>query len=455
MSAVGGTARAVVCAAALLCGGLWSAPAKAQNEPPPPDSIAGIHVLERAVTEAARSLLEGVPPSEIVLESSWPSTSTEPSALDARLRTAVRRAATSEGAGGPPLVVSAEVVRRGIRVELSLATRLQDRSWVRRLFVAASPATVRVVQVPLDASLRRYVAGIARLTNAGVVAIATPLPARGYLAAQVVNLDGEGPEELVLLRDGDVEVFRVAPGARAVPRMRRIARVPLPRSPRPGHGTPRPFGTLSVDTAPDGSVSLLARVRSRASVTRIHMRDGEVEATEATDPCPALGHPLEDACAVPVDARDYFASELMARVGHSTPPRAPTSFLSRRLAQVVRADGTTDRVEAVVTPRGRLVVQTGTRAVGVAGHGAAFGMADLDDDGMLELLASSAAPIGEPDRLTLYRVTDAGGMRTLWRSDPIAGSVLVGTHGDLDGDGRPELFAIEEGAEGTQLWWVR
>ena len=98
-------------------------------------------------------------------------------------------------------------------------------------------------------------------------------------------------------------------------RLTLVARAPIPPSDRPGVGTRRPVGTLSVANA-----ELLGRVRHRTTPFRITW-DGDAPqiAFLPRDPCPAGSHPLADACAMPVDGRDYFASELLSRVGNPPP----------------------------------------------------------------------------------------------------------------------------------------
>lgn len=111
-----------------------------------------------------------------------------------------------------------------------------------------------------------------------------------------------------------------------------------------------------------------------------------------------------------------------------------------------------------MTPRGRLAVRTDARVVGVMGHGAALGADDVDGDGQIELLASSDRDLGAGDVLYLFRVRADGGLRALWRSEPLEGSVMVGGSGDLDLDGAPELLAIEEPRDPNgraTLWVVR
>ena len=167
---------------------------------------------------------------------------------------------------------------------------------------------------------------------------------------------------------------------------------------------------------------------------------------------------LDDACAHLVQGRDYFSPELIARVGHATPPAADASFYVRHRRQVVRTDGHREWVEALITPGGRLVVRTGDRLNGLANVGAALGFADVDMDGEVELITSAAHGPGDQlpgDQLRVMRITADGGLRSVWSSERVEGSVMVAGSGDLDGDGIEELLAIEERTDESHLWVVQ
>ncbi len=198
---------------------------------------------------------------------------------------------------------------------------------------------------------------------------------------------------------------------------------------------------------------LLARLRRHTAPFALSRAGTDV--VTADDPCPGT-HPLDDACAAPVDGRDYYASELLTRVGALPPDRAPTSFYTRERRLVRRTDGSgADAVEVVVTPRGRLVVRTGDRTVGLTDYGSALGMADVDLDGSAEIVASTSALVGEGDHLRVLRVRPDGTLLHVWESQPLEGSVMVAGAGDVDGDGVAELLAIEERGDTAYLWVIR
>lgn len=388
--------------------------------------------------------------ASIELDARWPSSSPDVAGLETRLRAALP---TPRSDGRMRLVLRAQVVDGRLALELEVSAT--TRSWLARLLGLRDAVETIHLAVPLDAPLRRHVASLPALTDASVVQRAFLLPSRDYLALAVTDLGDAGPNELVLLRaDGSIEVFRLGADASGRTRIFPIAEARLPETPAGGLGAPRAFGVITPDEG-----SALVATRDRSTIHRIRL-DGRTIRIERVDDalCPPTALPLPDACALPVDARDYFASELLPRIGHPAPARAPTSFYSRVRRTLHRADGTLADVEAVVTPRGRLAVRTDARVVGVMGHGAALSADDVDGDGQIELLASSDRDLGAGDVLHLFRVRADGGLRALWRSEPLEGSVLVGGSGDLDLDGAPELLAIEEPRDPNgraTLWVVR
>ncbi|HJL02151.1 MAG TPA: VCBS repeat-containing protein [Polyangiaceae bacterium LLY-WYZ-15_(1-7)] len=444
------SARALsACALALLLAALPT-PAAAQGADAPTAVEATAATLRAWTTEA----LEGARgPVSLTTEARWPAGSADPDALEARLVGAVREAVEQAGlertedAAAAATRLRLRLAVRGGHLDAELSTAVTPRHWLTALLGWGDTRAVRVRR-PLDAPARRFVAALPALAPSTVVARTLALPGHGYLALAVVDLDGEGRAELVLLREASVEVLRLVADARGRPRLRLVERQAVPESPRPGVAARRPFGTLVAEDR-----GALARLRDQSAPFRIRW-EGALRLTPADDPCPPGAHPLRDACAVPVDGRDYYASELVARVGQPTPPRAPTSFYARVHAPVLRRDGRREAVEVVVTPRGRLVARTGDRAVGLGGYGAAIGVADADQDGALELLASSERALGEGDALQVLRVREDGGLRSVWREEGLAGSVMVAGAGDLDGDGVPALLAIEERPDETAVLWV-
>ena len=117
---------------------------------------------------------------------------------------------------------------------------------------------------------------------------------------------------------------------------------------------------------------------------------------------------------------------------------APNGVIGYGNAVVALPDG-----YAVGAPASATVFRTGETAetrTGPAGYGTSLLAADLDGDGVVELI------VGAPDAGEV----DAG---TILRRDVGFGTALVA--GDLDGDGRPDLVVGDrpEGAAAAGSWW--
>lgn len=90
----------------------------------------------------------------------------------------------------------------------------------------------------------------------------------------------------------------------------------------------------------------------------------------------------------------------------------------------------------------------------VASVGAGFALADLDGDGVPELVASSGTP-GPTDRIRVLRFGGGKEPEVAFESGPIAGALLAGGAGDLDGDGRDDAVLAAPLPDGTtQLYLV-
>jgi hypothetical protein len=305
----------------------------------------------------------------------------------------------------------------------------------------------------LDPEVRSYTGPILRLTEGSVVARSAALPGRGYVALAIHDLDGDGANELVAITPRTVQVMRLGPG-RAGLRLFMLGESSIPvdigRAPAP---TRRPLGTTS-----RAERALFARVSDRAHPFRIELANGIVRVARADDRCPATMFPIDGACVQLQEGRDYFDDVLTFPGAEPATRDLPAFFYARAERRVRTAEGVVIGYEALVTPTGRLSVRAGDRLNSAVGYGTALAMTDLDDDGTMELLTSSTRLAGEGDQLALVRALPRGTLTVVWRSEILPGSVWITAHGDLDGDGLEELFAIEEprGAQGrARLWIVR
>jgi hypothetical protein len=92
-------------------------------------------------------------------------------------------------------------------------------------------------------------------------------------------------------------------------------------------------------------------------------------------------------------------------------------------------------------------------APGALETGSGFALADLDGDGVAELVLSSTSPHG-PDRLRILAPLAAAPL--VHESPPVEGVVLAGAGGDVTGDGVDDavLAVVTEGAAATTLLLV-
>ncbi len=462
--------------AAALATWLTAATAAAQPAAPPDD---GVEALARSLRDRTLPSLEGLGGDVAV---AWsvvlPAGAPDPEGLGRRLvaplvaelraserfgavqpwtlagGTAAEEAARRGAVRGYDAVVHVEVGTRGsfldVRVTTLRAARLGGFADLFR------PAPERVgsfeVRARLDAHLRRYVGSLPRVTEANLVARSVALPGRGYVAMAAADLDGDGRTELVLARPGTVDVVRLGSTARGTPRAVAVGSATPADLPAPAWRPRRPIGAAVAA----GRAVVVVRTSEHGAPFEVRMTDGAVVAARASGPCADEAYPLSDGCAVPVTGRDWFQDGLVGRSGEPAPSPAPSGFYARVARPIPVPDGSTRAVEAVVTPRGRLAVRIDEHPGGAVGYGAALGMTDLEDDGLAELLVSSGAPVGTPDRLSLLRVRADGAVIAVWSSEEMEGAVLVAGAADLDDDGREELIAIEEppGADAPARLWV-
>lgn len=351
--------------------------------------------------------------------------------------------------------VLARIVIRSSATHLAIDGGVYDAG-PRGLHRALAPRPTRIggvlLRAAIDAQLRTFVGGRQRVTDRTLAARSVPLPSKGYAALAGSDLDGDGTAELVFATPAGVEIARLARGGASAAIVARASWPEVPRAAVPS----RRF--LAVAAPADRAVLLRTSAHAKAIEVRL---DGGAAALAAVDgPCGADAYPLADGCAVPAAGRDYFRAQIAGREDRGVvPDPSPASFYARVSDAVRQPNGAMLAFEAVATARGRLATRVGAQRDAAAGFGAALAMADLDGDGMPELLASSDASIGAGDRISILRVRPTGTVVSIWQSEPLAGSVLIAASADVDGDGAPELLAIEEPPLGTdapaRLWVVR
>ncbi len=404
-----------------------------------------IEVLRGALAEGTRAIAADGVGRTLRVETHWPPRSPRAQALADELREATAEALEGAGAateGGAELLLDLSADDRELRV--ALVPREAEVSWWRAFFFR--PARARRWRVPLDAELRTFVDRRPSASHSALEVSSARLPGGDYLAVGTIEARAGEPPLLILVGRDSVSLFRLSEGRRRA-QVSLVGRAERPPGSEPGVGARRPFATLAVE----GSTASV-QWRDRVAGHRLRWAPLRLEAI-ADRECPPLAHRWPDACAEPVDGRDYFASALLPREGHPSPRTAPSSFYARWRGLVRRSDGSVADVEVVVNPRGRLIASTDGREIGLQGHGAALGAGDIDADGLVELLVSGAAEGSDADTLGLLRLQADGGLRRLW-SEEVPGRVMVAGAGDLDGDGVPTLFAIADEGGRSTLWIV-
>lgn len=255
----------------------------------------------------------------------------------------------------------------------------------------------------------------------------------GVLDAALVDLDGDGGDEIILLGADGVRAFRFR-SADARPES-----VGGPWSLPGGGDWPR---VVAGWIAPDGGsgVRIATTAGHAATLDAASGRWSSVGAPEAI--------PLRQ----PADAT-RTAWRGADGVGATAD-----------LAGASLGEGLPERVrDAVLLPTGdwlwidesgRLgAASTPTLSLPAGRFGDRFVLADLDGDGALDLVTTTAAPPGEPDGITIHRLDPALAGHSVLFSGALDGSVVAICAGDLDFDGATDLLLVEEGRDADAVLW--
>jgi hypothetical protein len=307
-----------------------------------------------------------------------------------------------------------------------------------------------VVRAPLDDDLRALLGG---------GAVATP-PPRGPrklafralsngldlgaplldLAAGDLNADGKA--ELVALTTDEVVVLAVGVDA-----LQPLARAPL-EGPAPVPRPRTPVGAVAIDF-----FGFTARSSEHAAGASFTYADGKLTrvADQAHYPL-CVGSPAQRGGPPPLSVNADLTPGLALYSRDSVETPAP---VTARLPARFQAMRCTRDLLAVSDDHGALflVHRDGLPGAGpVGGFGDAVALADLDGDGVPELVASSGRAPGGPDAINIYSVGTAGA-RLSRRGPSTPDSVIAIAAGDFDGDGQVDVIAASRAA-GTRvdLW---
>jgi hypothetical protein len=342
------------------------------------------------------------------------------------------------GQGAAAALAAALMVLCGRGAALAAEPSLAERLWIeiaRRLDRASPPAAPPPVPIAVTWRARQLAA----------IDFAAPL-----LALRAVDIDGDGPAELVAVTAAELRVMRVVPGGPAAATLARAALVGAPAV-----IAPREPGATAVATrATDGSLTIAARLSALAAGGLWQMRAGSLERLAETDGfvlCPGVRAEL-------APGRNYFAGpSVQWAFADWAAPAVPERFYTLACRDDLRGpDGHRYGAAAAVDDAGRLHVwQFGPRAqVGTVKRvGAALALADVDNDGALEVITTADVMPGRSDRVRVYTF-DTAALRLVHETVEFDGAVVAVAAGDLDGDRAVEVVAAVRAAGSTvvELW---
>ncbi len=374
--------------------------------------------LTRAVATVAAAKLAAVKLAPMVVEVG---ADAEARAVAQGARTMVRVSVSVEGqkvvARGDTYSVwanfwSGRAASRSPKAGLIVAALEADTETLT-LAGAALPAVVTPSTLEVKASVLAKFVGTAAAISAG-------------------DLDGDGRAELVVMVNEEVMVFS-AEG-------RLMGRYDLALAPLAAMPTRDAFGAVAVVAGPARVVAWSAK-RARAEV--LSWSGGSLRATGFADAVPVDGIAVK-----PEPGFNHFLAEVLWAGRVVTLSAAPQTTVTRgALTLWVMADG------SAALARG-----SGALAARVTGVGAGSTLADLDGDGVFEVVLSGNRTSGEDDvRVLSVTSVDAVAARAgtlaeataAWQSPLARGRALAATAVDLDGVKGDEVILATALSDGT------
>lgn len=392
-------------------------------------------------------------------------------------RTIEKRAASEKAEGPIHLTITAA---RGVdarKVDRAFAPRLRRRLRNGGVVIPATKADLRARVVlslegarlwavgqleggtligPITFALKRTLDreleaffGIAQRAGAtGFVLQRLGPVAAGALDLCLVDVDQDGTQEIAILGVDGVRVYRFG-GADARPRQVGAVK-PLVGDnivwPRLVAGWMAPKNSSEVFVATSAGHALTLNLkRGEASFgTAFH-----IPLAQAADGDGPRVFFLKGGRGTPsLAARFYLDRE----DGRPKPLRA----LPPLVRDLVQVPGSSENF-LWVDEEGRLGGRTKTKSVSFSTMervGDRISLGDFDADGEFEVVTTSAAGPGEPDRLRVLALTpDFANARLLFQHGLSGGSIVAQGTGDFDLDDRADVFLVEESAQGEALLW--
>lgn len=272
--------------------------------------------------------------------------------------------------------------------------------------------------------------------------------APGALDLCLVDIDQDGTQEIAILAVDGVRVYRFG-GADARPRQVGAVK-PLVGDnviwPRliAGWMAPKSDSKVFVATTAGHALTLDLRRGEASFGTAFH-----IPLAQASDDDERRVLFLKGARGSPSLAARFYLDREDGR------PK-PLRSLPPLVRDLVQVPGATDNF-LWVDDEGRLGGRTKTKSVSFSTMervGDRISLGDFDADGEFEVVTTSAAGPGEPDRLRVLALTpDFANARLLFQHGLSGGSIVAQGAGDFDLDDRADVFLVEETAQGEALLW--
>jgi hypothetical protein len=338
------------------------------------------------------------------------------------------------GTAGQLVFVAIEIARGQVRATVDVYP-VPSNAWDRVRAPVPPPRAHAFAEAPLDAEVRAFLPPVP--LERAALHVATH-DEGDVLAAACGDVDGDGGAELALVSRARVSVGHVVKGA-FVPAHAAAWSALAPRA-----ATPLREPLAGAEVVRDGDRAyLLAGTTDRGGV--------------ALDPSLALvgafrGVPVgEGTCALPLAGVDAFAGEV-ATCRDATKPRVALSPLAPRFdafaaVEVIGVDGSARGAAVARTPDGKLLARFGEGTTTLDGAGAQVAVADLDQDGVPEIVASSNQ---DDDTLRVWSWDGASDPR-LRATYPAPAGVRAVCACPPEEGGTPALVAIV----GNEVWIVR